>query len=60
MSTAEWNVFGLAFNLVGLLLLFGCGMPGAGSRHTLPGWLGIILLVAGTVCQMWANIRWVG
>jgi hypothetical protein len=59
MSTAEWNVLGLAMVLVGLLLLLRFGMPGAEQRHILRSWLGLGLLVAGTLCQMWANIRWV-
>jgi hypothetical protein len=34
-------------------------MPDAEQRHILRSWLGLGLLVAGTLCQMWANIRWV-
>ena len=60
MSTAEWNVLGLALTLVGLLTLFQYGMPSA-QKTTAPwSWIGIALLFAGTACQMWANIRWVG
>ena len=60
MSTAEWNVLGLVVALIGILLLFQYGMPKAQQRHTLMSWLGIVLLIAGTACQIWANVRWVG
>jgi hypothetical protein len=56
MSSAEWNVLGLASVLVGLLLLFRFGWPKPGA---MAGWLGIALLIAGTLCQIWASIRWV-
>ena len=60
MSTAEWNVVGLLLNLVALLLLFRHGLPtGQPSRGVL-SWLGLIMLLTGTACQLWANIRWVG
>lgn len=59
MSTAEWNVLGLIAALIGMLLLFQNGMPKAGQRSTL-AWLGLALLIAGTACQIWANVRWVG
>ena len=59
MSTAEWNVVGLLLNLVGLLLLFSHGLPGTHGRAPL-SWLGLGMLIAGTACQLWANIRWVG
>jgi hypothetical protein len=57
MSSAEWNVLGLLLNLIGLLLLFRGGWlkPGAPA-----GWLGVALLVAGTACQIWASVRWIG
>lgn len=57
MSSAEWNVLGLVAVLVGLLLLFRYGWPKSG---TLPGWLGVALLIAGTLCQIWASVRWIG
>jgi hypothetical protein len=57
MSSAEWNVLGLVLNLIGLLLLFRCGWPKAGPPK---GWLGVALLVAGTLCQIWASVRWIG
>ncbi len=60
MSSAEWNVLGLALNLVALLTLFKYGMPASGSPTAMRSWIGILLLVAGTACQMWANLRWVG
>ena len=60
MSTAEWNVLGLTLALVGMLLLFRYGMPKTAQRHTAFGWLGLVLLIAGTLCQIWANVRWVG
>jgi hypothetical protein len=60
MSTAEWNVVGLLLNFVGLLLLFRHGLPSTAQRGTLLSWLGLILLIAGTLCQIWANVRWVG
>ncbi len=60
MSTAEWNVIGLALTLLGLLTLFQYGMPSAGKATAMRSWIGIVLLLAGTACQMWANIRWVG
>jgi hypothetical protein len=58
MSSAEWNVVGLLLNLVGLLLLFSHGLPK--GNHGTVSWLGLLMLVAGTACQLWANIRWVG
>jgi hypothetical protein len=57
MSSAEWNVLGLVLNLIGLLLLFRCGWPKSGPPK---GWLGVALLVAGTLCQIWASVRWIG
>jgi hypothetical protein len=67
MSTAEWNVLGLLLNLSGVLLLFRYGLPA--SAPTVQGkprppssgtsWLGLVLFIAGTLCQLWANIRWV-
>jgi hypothetical protein len=60
MSTAEWNVLGLALTLIGLLTLFQYGMPAAAKPTAMRSWIGIALLLAGTACQMWANIRWVG
>jgi hypothetical protein len=60
MSSAEWNVLGLLSVLVGLLLLFLAGMPKPGQRAPLSSWLGLALLIAGTLCQIWANLRWVG
>jgi hypothetical protein len=57
MSSAEWNVLGLVAVLVGLLLLFRYGWPKPGA---LPGWLGVVLLIAGTLCQIWASVRWIG
>jgi hypothetical protein len=59
MSSAEWNVLGLLLNLGGLLLLFRHGLPGPKSISLL-GWLGFAALIAGTACQIWANLRWVG
>jgi hypothetical protein len=58
MSSAEWNVLGLLLNFSGLLLLLRNGLPKQGSAQT--SWLGLVLLVAGTLCQIWANIRWIG
>lgn len=55
MSSAEWNVLGLLAVLIGLLLLFRNGWPKPGVAT---GWLGIALLVAGTLCQIWGNVRW--
>ena len=60
MSTAEWNVVGLLLNLVALLLLFRHGLPRAGQVNTALSWIGVAALIAGTACQLWANIRWVG
>jgi hypothetical protein len=61
MSSAEWNVVGLLLNLVGLLLLFSHGLPrSAPQNSTTLSWLGLAMLTAGTACQLWANIRWVG
>jgi hypothetical protein len=57
MSSAEWNVLGLTLNLIGLLLLFRYGWPKLPART---GWLGVALLIAGTLCQVWASVRWVG
>lgn len=59
MSSAEWNVLGLCSVLIGLLLLFYQGWPQPEQRGALVGWLGLVLLVAGTLCQIWANVRWV-
>jgi drug/metabolite transporter (DMT)-like permease len=59
MSTAEWNVLGLLLALIGLLLLFRQGLPKPGQRNALSSWLGFALLIAGTLCQIWANLRWV-
>ena len=59
MSSAEWNVLGLLLNLAGLLLLFRHGLPSPKSGSLL-GWLGFAALIAGTACQIWANLRWVG
>jgi drug/metabolite transporter (DMT)-like permease len=60
MSTAEWNVLGLLLALSGILLLFRHGLPKREQRHALSSWLGLALLIAGTICQIWANLRWVG
>ena len=60
MSTAEWNVVGLLLNLVGVLLLFGHGLPTGRQNAATLSWLGLAMLIAGTACQLWANIRWVG
>jgi drug/metabolite transporter (DMT)-like permease len=60
MSTAEWNVLGLMLALVGMLLLFRSGLPKSGQRAPLASWFGAILLIAGTLCQIWANVRWIG
>jgi len=57
MSSAEWNVLGLILNLIGLLLLFRYGWPKSPSRT---GWLGVALLIVGTLCQVWASVRWIG
>ena len=57
MSSAEWNVLGLVLNLIGLLLLFRGGWPKTGAPT---GWLGVALLIAGTACQIWASVRWIG
>jgi hypothetical protein len=57
MSSAEWNVLGLVLNLVGILLLFRHGWPKSGAST---GWLGIGLLIAGTLFQIWASVRWIG
>jgi hypothetical protein len=59
MSSAEWNVLGLLLNFAGLLLLIRYGMPGA-ARTAGRNWLGLALFVVGTLCQIWANLRWVG
>jgi hypothetical protein len=51
MSSAEWNVLGLLLALSGILLLFQNGLPNA--QHRAPAsWLGLIVLIAGTACQM--------
>jgi drug/metabolite transporter (DMT)-like permease len=60
MSTAEWTVLGLLLAVSGILLLFRHGLPKREQHHALSSWLGLILLVAGTLCQIWANLRWVG
>ncbi len=60
MSTAEWSVVGLLLNLVGVLLLFGHGLPMGRQNAATLSWLGLAMLIAGTACQLWANIRWVG
>ena len=60
MSTAEWNVLGLLMNFAAVVLLVRYGMPKPEHRHGLQSWLGLLLLVAGTACQIWANLRWVG
>ena len=60
MSSAEWNVLGLMSALVGMLLLFRSGLPKRGQRSALSSWFGVLLLIAGTLCQIWANVRWVG
>ena len=58
MSSAEWNVLGLLLNFSALLLLLRFGLPK--PPHTgQASWLGLILLIAGTLCQIWANLRWV-
>jgi hypothetical protein len=59
MSTAEWNVLGLLLELSGILLLFQYGLPRAEQRSNLLSWLGLVALIAGTLCQIWANLRWV-
>ena len=60
MSSAEWNVLGLILNLAGLLTLFRYGLPfGTANQHANRGWIGLTLLIAGTLCQLWASIRWV-
>jgi hypothetical protein len=60
MSSAEWNVLGLLLNLGGLLLLFRHGLPPRDQATSLLGWVGFAALIAGTACQIWANMRWVG
>ena len=60
MSSAEWNVLGLLLNLSALVLLFRYGLPGREQQNALQAWLGLLLLIAGTLCQIWANLRWVG
>ena len=60
MSTAEWNVLGLLLNFSALMLLFRYGLPKSGQQQALQSWLGFLLLIAGTLCQIWANLRWVG
>jgi len=60
MSSAEWNVLGLLLTLSGILLLFRHGLPVGAQRYAMPSWLGLGLLIAGTLCQIWANLRWVG
>jgi hypothetical protein len=57
MSSAEWNVLGLVLNLIGILLLFRHGWPKPGAST---GWLGILLLIVGTLFQIWASVRWIG
>ena len=57
MSSAEWNVLGLVLNLAGILLLVRDGWPKPGRSAS---WLGIGLLVVGTLCQIWASVRWIG
>ena len=61
MSTAEWNVMGLVSAMIGVLLLFQYGMPAkAGPRNAPLSWVALVLFVAGTLCQIWANVRWIG
>jgi hypothetical protein len=60
MSTAEWNVLGLLLNFSALVLLFRYGLPKPAHSHAFQSWLGFALLIAGTLCQIWANLRWVG
>ena len=60
MSSAEWNVLGLLLNLSALVLLFRYGLPSREQQHSPQAWSGILLLIAGTACQIWANLRWVG
>ena len=56
MSTAEWNVVGLILNLVGVLTLFRYGLPfGTPQPNSTRGWIGLVLLIAGTLCQLWAG-----
>ena len=58
MSSAEWNVLGLLLDFVGLLLLIRYGVGGTQGRNR--SWLGLALFVAGTTCQIWAHVRWIG
>jgi hypothetical protein len=60
MSTAEWNVLGLLLNFAALMLLFRYGLPKPQQSDAMRSWLGLLLLIAGTLCQIWANLRWVG
>ena len=60
MSSAEWNVLGLLLNLSALVLLFRYGLPRRQQQNAASAWVGLILLIAGTACQVWANMRWVG
>ena len=58
MSSAEWNVLGLLLNFSALILLLRYGLPKP-SQSASTSWLGLIFLIGGTLCQIWANLRWV-
>jgi hypothetical protein len=53
-------VLGLLLNFSALVLLFRYGLPKPAHSHAFQSWLGFALLIAGTLCQIWANLRWVG
>jgi NO-binding membrane sensor protein with MHYT domain len=61
MSTAEWNVLGLLLCMAGVLMLFRFGLrTKAEPRHATMSWIALAAFIAGTLCQIWANVRWIG
>ena len=50
-----WSTAGLVLSLLGVLLLIRFGMPyrvRSASRYEMLGWLGLLLAILGTVCQI--------
>ena len=50
-----WSTAGLVLSLIGVLLLIRHGMPyrvRTASRYEMLGWLGLLLAILGTVCQI--------